>query len=498
MVMDPTYGVEFTEENELIKNQGQLLFEKLFRLKKLFYDEFANSFGQTLDNFSPETIDKKVREFRQNRPHLYLGKLSSRKSYTANDRKRIKFLQESLRRNNKQNLTTFVFITDYSSLWITKLEECFSGEDFDKSKLTPDETLDLYLDPKVNIKYWFKISDINLISSQMDSTVLNLKKFYLPEDIAKEVGLRREIDQITPYRGRLIYPLPMLEKRENASTGHMVKKGEPDLADIENIISKDSFSKQMKIDHLFELTGSHECLQAYQAIFSTGRNKVIDNITRYCIPYIRFHGFNESIRNEIIAAELHVLDNGFNDLDTVVKHYFKALELIFNQVIKEHVAKSIHNDHVLYDKRLKKIVSTNELKTEFERGNSTFSFDEYCKRYISKLSELPTQMSPFYIVDFVKKNIKNNPDHLFFKCFEEKFDLIEYFAELNPLMGVKKKLHLLRNRSNHSIHEESLTNKEALFVRNSILGIGEEGLLNGIQKRYSENKTKKVQIKKAG
>lgn len=124
--------------------------------------------------------------------HLWWGKI---RKTTTQGQLNIGNYREVIEVNKKAGNETVLFITDFTHLWVAKVEDATD------ERPAPHETLSVYENETVEI--WFKVTDMDLISSDVNATRkkiadLGMKNHFYPNS---------EVRNLSPQTGALRFPV---------------------------------------------------------------------------------------------------------------------------------------------------------------------------------------------------------------------------------------------------------------------------------------------------
>lgn len=334
--------------------------------------------------------------------HLWWGKI--RKTSTL-ETLNVGNFQEVVAQNNKEGHETVLFISDFTHLWIAKVEEVSTDRPPQK------ETLSVYDDEDVEI--WFKISDMDLLCSDPASTKskiaeLGIKNHFYPGT---------DVKTLSPTTGAIRFPLIV----EDRATEHY--------------FTKYKNKKRMIIENQM-IAKSEEGWE--------NREKVT-----YTIPSKNFKKLPALIQKQVMWAEGVFVQ----DMNKTATSYLRILESVMNVTLMREIHARV------------------EGQSDYIPLGEIYNILNYTKYNGSNVDELLTNSVHSKFWEFCKIDLRNflhmpvNSKQL---CF------------LSP--------------------GESMRPEAALFIRNSMLGVGCKGIINEIIERYEEiaKLTMEEEEKKAG
>ncbi|MEX0799110.1 MAG: hypothetical protein WEB87_05165 [Bacteriovoracaceae bacterium] len=348
--------------------------------------------------------------------HCYWGKLKMSHYEQELDFDQFKKARDF---NVEQGFHTHLFISDFHHFWVAKVESVHQ-EVFDK-----ENTLPFYDGKEVEI--WFKITDMDLVSSEYVET-----GYYLEQLFAKNEFSPQEINSINPYLSGLRFPL-IVQDRLNEQ--YFVQ----------------SFSRQKP-----------RALCANPLIeYPKESGKVANNVQTYVLPPAIYGKLSERVRKKLISIEMEIYQNDktkeglpFN----IVKNYGQILEDVLNDTfvkfLKEEAGNSIYigeEGHILREQRTG----------------------------ASKLAAFEGKIPLEELI-----NVLHNPVWLkscnLDSVFKSKASFFKFCRA--ELMNLAKEKEFLELRQ-----EVSPALKEAMLMRNIILGVGCKGIINSLICLYHED-----------
>lgn len=334
--------------------------------------------------------------------HLYWGKLKVSRHDDALDFDGFKKAHEA---NSMSGRPTHLFISDFHHFWVAKVESVHQ-EVFDK-----ENTLPFYDGREVEI--WFKITDMDLVSSEYTET-----GYYLQQLYAKNQFSRQELDSINPYLNGLRYPLIVQDR-----------------------LCEDYF------------TGS----KAYQGPRALGHNPLIENpsesgkvactVQTYVLPPAIYGKLSERVKKCLIGIEMQIYkqDKEREGLSkNIASSYFNILDEIVNDTLGKFL--------------------------NFEAPGEFFEKDK--RPSIGKLMEV----------------IKAHHERLSAR-FPEKAGFFEYCA-----IDLAK---TLEEKNFSEMSDKEVSHKDAMLMRNLILGVGCKGIVNSMVCLFHEDEFMDSYFRKA-
>ncbi len=371
-------------------------------------------------------LKEKVKSNHQS--HMYWGKLKVADYSEPLDIERFK---KVLKTNETNDCETQLYISDYQHLWVAKVSEvCSEISDY-------ENTMDFYKEK--NVEVWFKITDFDLVSHDANSTARRLSYLYVENEY-----YHYKIKEMTPLSTGLRFPMILQDRKD-----------ERYFRDFDHSIS-----------HRLKLDNTH--------IISPGESMMIKNMVHtYVIPEKNFKKLPEVVKGLLVNAEMLIVEStvkGKKDrskLEHAILMYIKALEVLLNETFVAHLKKE--QGHRIFVTAAK---PTKFLRSAFEKDKNEVlmlkeSQDIFGLVQIKMLLDAPT-FFPHTTLDWT---------------FREKKKFWEYCRlELR---------HILKNESLAELRNTltlggniTANDRELLFVRNVLLGVGDKGVFNDIVETY--------------
>jgi hypothetical protein len=350
--------------------------------------------------------------------HFYWGKLKVSQHENPLEYKNFKDAVEF----NKQNgLPTHLYISDFHHFWVCKVESVHQDIQ-DKSNTLP------FYDGK-EVEIWFKVSDMDLISSDYVETGYYLEQLYVNNQLDSH-----QIDSINPYLGGLRYPLIVQNKL--------------------NEFYFTDYHNQGKARAL----SNNPLIQNPQA-----SGKLASTVQTYVLPPAIYGKLSEKLKKRLIKIEMDISKKD-NDDEQLYFRVFKEYTLILQSLLNDTLLKHLREDspqQVGVQLDGDEAFFTRDLSAQnLSDGYWYFSLSEMCK-----------------IIDNPVFIQSANLDNI----FSEKLKFWKYCrSELMELVKNHKLLEL-----DHLNHNP--TQKDAMLFRNIILGVGCKGVINSLICLYYED-----------
>lgn len=347
--------------------------------------------------------------------HFYWGKLK-----VSHYEKELDFekFQNAVESNRQSGLPTHLYISDFHHFWVCKVESVHK-EIFDKRNTLP------FYDGK-EVEIWFKVTDMDLISSEYVETGYYLEQLYVNNQFDQQT-----INSINPYISGLRYPL-IVQNRLN----------EFYFMDYHKLGKARALSNNPLIQNPSEF------------------GKLAHTVQTYVLPPAIYGKLSEQIKKRLIKIEMDISakEKDKNEIYfRVKKEYSKLLENMLNDTfIKflKHEAPDKIGIEVIGDEQF----FTRDLSHQkINDAKFSFSLQEICKII----------NDPMFIQSA-------NLDSI----FTEKLKFWKYLR--SELMDIIQE-HDLLNEPN-----PNPSAKEAMLLRNIILGVGCKGVINSLICLYFE------------
>jgi hypothetical protein len=328
-------------------------------------------------------------------------------------------LQKVFEQNNANQFSTHLYITDFQNLWAGKIKSI--------TELLPKNanTLSFYQDKKVEI--WFEIEDFILIEHGHNNTALRLQDFHINNHFSQ-----LEISGLSPFTTGVKYPCIIEDRRF------------------------DQFFDELDLD---ANESTHLALKENPNIHRSNTQQVTKALTNYIFPEELYARIPHAAKLEIETAELDIFEKRHHNIHKIAFSYLKALEIVVNDLIihslkKKGMAQAFFVDQQSAPPKIL-LSDINGNTVTLQAFNKNFSLN-----------------SLLYFIENALKH--NNPE--FKKAFADQKDLIRYLTK--DFTDIVKNNHLIeiRNAIAHG-EQEKVTAKDAMAVRNIILGVGSPGLI---------------------
>ena len=420
------YKVRLTDRDRSVSDGGSMSYTP-----KHFYVVFNPLLGDQNPDYPTSAHEVYFRlkeqwksDFKD--PHMYWAKVKkTSRPDSLNEQIFLKVIEE----NNKNFCTTHLYISDFNHLWVAKIDTV------SKKISDYDYTLDAY--KKEDVELWFKITEMDLISSDPRETISHIS--FLKTEA---------IDSLNPYLGGLRYPL----------------------------IISDTYNE----NYFSHIDDSKSVMLKENPLISNSADRVKELVLSYAIPEANFLHLPLVVRNEILNIELEYLDlkkhNGAKSgkMKKVATNYIQILECVLNHTLIESF-RSTNEVRNLKEEIAKKHVDNSLFKLCSEKNLSLYE--------IEKIISNESYGGLFNIYSHLTRDKKNEFSNYL------KNDLRKI---LNTKIVSEYSLRDIRNDQAHLDGGVEMTYFESLEIRNLILGVGCKGLINEIVEKWYG---KKVNIK---
>ncbi len=319
--------------------------------------------------------------------------------------------------NKDMGADTHLYITDYHHFWTAKLESVHHGN------VATNDTISFY-DNK-DVKNWFEISDMDLLSAEFQETSFYLSQLYVDNEYQNQ-----KIASLSPYVGGLTFPLVIQDHSEESYFKHSF---------VEDTLRVNRYNPLIENPKMAGV--------------------IKDNVNSFVIPPYVFSTLSQNLREEIIRVEtLFAKEKNEESDKTILKSYLKILEILMHETLG------------------------NVLKSEY--GNCLYVSNDGRKIFDSSLEDtvpLNGYSGNLSIGCYINllKDINNFGNLSLKKLTEFHSDLVSYFVdELVPFMNEFEIDHL-RTTLFQDVKVDIQTVK-VMAIRNKILGVGCHGIINSL------------------
>lgn len=379
----------------------------------------------------------RLKELKKSDPgsHLFWGKL---KLSDYSEELHVEHFDKVIQMNSESGEVTHLYITDYQHLWIARVSKAVS-------QLPEDgQTLEFYHDK--NVELWFQIDDMDILSNKAGDTMNILANFYVESEF-----YTYKIKELTPFTSGIRFPMII---QERSGTVHFHEN------DLRVLQENELLGPQTQQVHL---------------------NQVIQS---FVIPEETFKRIPEYIRNQIVHAEILVLEaqaGGRKDrakLEQAILTYLRCLEMLLNETIIGTIKRE--EGYRIYVS--KSSGSPKFMRSAFDKDKTSLVRLKDCQEFfnlsqIKMLLDTPAFFS-HTTLDYVFRNKK--------KFWE--YCRLELRSTLKNESLVDLRNHLTCD-GDVKAHD-----RELLLVRNILLGVGGRGVFNDIIEAYFEINPPKIKV----
>jgi hypothetical protein len=345
---------------------------------------------------------------------LFWGKMINKDRTSSLD---IEIFNKILTQNSGAHFSTHLFITDFQHLWAGKIKSVV--------KTLPKEAHTLAFYSGKNVEVWFEIEDFILLEHSHHETAKRLTEFHHNHQFSET-----KILGLSPFTTSIRYPCIIEDK-----------------------------NMQQYFDEFDQSECTHLILKENPAITKNNAKEVLRNIYLYAFPEELYAKFPQAAKLEIETAEMDMLEQKHHNLQKIASCYLRALEVVMNDLIIHHIKRKGLADQFFVD------ATSAPAKLYF---NQT-------KDYFITLKEYNKNFSLNNILHFVDWG--DTHSHIGFKkAFSDQKEFIRFVTK--ELAEVVKNNYLIeiRNALAHG-ENEKVSAKDAMSVRNIILGSGGMGIL---------------------
>lgn len=341
--------------------------------------------------------------------------------------------QDVLAKNTENNLSTHLYITDFKNIWVGKVKS------ISHQLAKGAETLSFYEGKKVEI--WFEISDFMLLEHDPQETANKLGDLYIENDYSEKV-----IHGLSPFTTSIRYP-----------------------CFIQDIAEEQYF------DELNAQESSHLILKSNPAITMSNANRVLKGLHTYVFPEEMYAKIPHAAKLEIEAAEVDMLEQRHHNTQKIAFSYLKALEIVLNDLIVNHIKRSGLGEHFFVD-------ATSAPPKLYLNPTKDF--------FIS-LKQFNRHFSMGHLLSFVDR--ASNQNHMGFKkAFSDQKQFIRFLLK-DASSTIKDNFFVeIRNVLAHG-ENEKVSFRDAMAVRNIILGgAGTSGLIPSLYFHFYKEKFQEI------
>lgn len=333
-----------------------------------------------------------------------------------------------LKENQENGLSTHLYITDFKNLWAAKVKNV--SETIPKKA----KTLAFYEGKKVEV--WFEIEDFILTHHNADETASKLSEFYIENEY-----MDLEIQGLSPFTTSVRYPCVMQD------------------------IAEEQYFDEFDKDEC-----SHLVLKDNPAIHKSNIDMVLKVLQTYIFPDDMYSKIPHAAKLEIESAEMDMLENRNHNMQKIAFSYIRALEVVLNDLVVHELKRKGHGESFFVD------TTSGPPKLHLEDSKDFyFPLKQYNKNFsLNNLLHFVDRAANSHHVEF-KKTFS---DHKHFIRFIQK-DLTSIIRD-NGLIELR----------NHLAHGEmdKVSTKDAMVIRNIILGVGSPGLIHLCYRYFHKDK----------
>lgn len=353
--------------------------------------------------------------------HMYWGKIQiSEFSEPLN----LSHFEAVVKENFEMQMDTNLFISDYQHVWVAKVTEVL------KEIPDPENTLNFYKNKKVEL--WFKITDFDLVSNHASETLSLLNNIHVDNEYYSY-----KIKEMTPFTSGIRFPMIVQDKTQSRFFKH----------------------EGLRV------------LSENPLLSAQGESMKLNNIIQsFVIPEENFKRIPENIRNQIIHAEILVLEaqaGGKKDrvkLEQAILTYLKCLEILLNETFVAYLKREEgHRIYVTKDCSQPKFMRSALDKDKSSLIRLRESTEYFNLSQIKMLLDTPS-FFPHTSLDYVFRGKK---------AFWE-YCRLELRSTLKNESLIELR-NLLTTAGDVKAHD-----RELLLVRNILLGVGGRGVFNDV------------------
>lgn len=355
---------------------------------------------------------------------VWWGKIIS-KDRDANVK--LEMFQKVIEKNKEQFASTHLFITDFQNLWVGKIRSVSS------SLPKGAHTLPFYADKKVEA--WFEIDDFFLLEHENEETAKKLSELYIDNEY-----MSLKVNGLSPFTTGVKYPCIIQDLAEeqffdgaDETEGKLIFKNNP-------------------------------------AIIKSSSTQVLKSIHLYLFPEEMYAKIPHTAKLEIEAAEMDMLESRHHNLHQVAFSYLKALEVVLNDLVIHHIKrKGLAGDFFV----------------DATAGSPKLYMNETKDCYVP-LKTFNKNFSIGSLLHFIERGMAQNAP-AFRQAFADHKQFLNYCTKDLDNLIRSNKLIEIRNALAHG-DIEGITLKDAMAVRNIVLGCGTSGIIYNCYRTFYPNK----------
>lgn len=330
----------------------------------------------------------------------------------------IEVFESIIKKNIESECSTHLYITDFQNLWVAKVNAI--TKDLPKK----GSTLPFYQDKKVEA--WFEISDMTLLEYNHEETANKLAELYIENE-----HMELTINGLSPFTTGIKYP-----------------------CFIQDIAEEQYF------DTFDTSETSHLILKHNPGVSSNSSAHILRCIHTYAFNENLYSKLPHSAKLEIESAEIDMMEQRHHNIGRIAFSYLKALEVIMNDLIINHLKRKGFGDDFFVD----------------NTSAPPRLFLQQSKDYLIPLKQFHKNFSINQIIYFVERCSTQN--HLSFKkAFSEHKQFVRFLTGDLQKIIKENNFITIRNLLAHN-DADKIDIHDAMAVRNLILGVGCKGIIN--------------------
>lgn len=341
----------------------------------------------------------------------------------------LEVFKKAIETNKAEGLSTHLFITDFQNLWVGKVKSMASA--LPKG----GQTLPFYTDKKVEV--WFELEDFFLLEHATEETAKKLTELYIDNEFQN-----LKVNGLSPFTTGIKYPCVIQDLAEEQyfdeiedSEGKLIFKNNP-------AITKSSSDQVLKAIHL------------------------------YLFPEEMYAKIPHAAKLEIEAAEMDMMESRHHNMHQIVFSYLKALEVVMNDLIIHHIKRKGLAGEFFVD----------------ATGGSPKLYMNETKDYYVPLKTFNKNFSISSLLHFMERGTTQNSPS-FRQAFADHKQFLNFCTKELDAAIRNNRLIEIRNSIAHG-DLEGFTHKDAMAVRNIVLGCGTTGLIYACYRTFYPDKFK--------
>jgi hypothetical protein len=354
-----------------------------------------------------QQLKTKALELDTSKSFMYWGKIKVDNSVDDN----FELYKQVISTNKSHGEHTHLYITDYHHFWVAKVESVH------ETIFMEEHTLSFYDNKDVSM--WFKITDMDLLSSDFEETSCYLKQLFIDNDFNES-----KIESLSPYTGNLKFPVILQDHSSEKYFKNIHSE------DILRVLQKNPLITNPK---------------------SSGSLR--DSMQSFVLPPEVFAKLSSLSKKELLEVELLLSQSNKSEsnlFNKVMNSYIRILESTLNDTLGNLIRFEYSEE--LYVDQHGTCLSQNK-----------FEGSVLLKNYDGLLA-----------LNAFKQFAGLHND------FDQGHPKLEAFIQSKLIQFIDKNELISLRESFQKERDINISKEHALMVRNSILGVGCKGIINSL------------------